>query len=233
VEQREAAQVERDQADRRRQTTEKVPDTAAAAIWQWSMLGRADRLMERKKAELFIGQPRGRARVESDPSVKCRKSELRGLFFFFKNRAQHGLTASSTKGHRMHGARHPRGSGLAPGTSRRSCTPASAGRLTGLTSRRPLGMTRMGLGTATTLMVHKAWREKYAHEGYREGDVLGFYISLADGEQQPDVIQYRGGCLAMFKFQRSARHQILFLVITCFSFLMQGQCVCRFRKIKN
>jgi Set1/Ash2 histone methyltransferase complex subunit ASH2 len=103
-----------------------------------------------------------------------------------------GLTASSTKGHRMHGARHPRGSGLAPGTSRRSCTSASAGRLTGLTSRRPLGMTRMGLGTATTLMVHKAWREKYAHEGYREGDVLGFYISLADGEQQPDVIQYRG-----------------------------------------
>jgi hypothetical protein len=84
VEQREAAQVERDQADRRRQTTEKVPDTAAAAIWQWSMLGRADRLMERKKAELFIGQPRGRARVESDPSVKCRKSELRGLFFSSK-----------------------------------------------------------------------------------------------------------------------------------------------------
>jgi Set1/Ash2 histone methyltransferase complex subunit ASH2 len=41
-------------------------------------------------------------------------------------------------------------------------------------------------------MVHKAWREKYAHERYGEGDVLGFYISLPDGEQQPDAIQYRG-----------------------------------------
>jgi Set1/Ash2 histone methyltransferase complex subunit ASH2 len=44
--------------------------------------------------------------------------------------------------------------------------------------------------------VHKAWREKYADEGYREGDVLGFYISLPDGERyepkQPDLIQYKG-----------------------------------------
>jgi hypothetical protein len=90
VEQREAAQVERDQADRRRQTTEKVPDTAAAAIWQWSMLGRADRLMERKEGRTIYraAERQGPSRVRS----VCEVPEVRVAwsFFFFKNRAQHG-----------------------------------------------------------------------------------------------------------------------------------------------
>ncbi|KAK4754784.1 hypothetical protein SAY87_008541 [Trapa incisa] len=30
--------------------------------------------------------------------------------------------------------------------------------------------------------VHKALREKYGEEGYKEGDVIGFYINLPDGE---------------------------------------------------
>uniref|UniRef100_A0ACD5XPD9 Uncharacterized protein n=1 Tax=Avena sativa TaxID=4498 RepID=A0ACD5XPD9_AVESA len=44
--------------------------------------------------------------------------------------------------------------------------------------------------------VYKAWRAKYADEGYTEGDVLGFYISLPQGElyepKQPDLVKYKG-----------------------------------------
>ncbi|CAH9128614.1 unnamed protein product [Cuscuta epithymum] len=44
--------------------------------------------------------------------------------------------------------------------------------------------------------VHKALREKYADEGYGEGDVLGFYISLPDGRQYtpnpPRLVWYKG-----------------------------------------
>jgi Set1/Ash2 histone methyltransferase complex subunit ASH2 len=32
-------------------------------------------------------------------------------------------------------------------------------------------------------MLHKALREKYAEEGYKEGDVIGFYINLPEGEK--------------------------------------------------
>ncbi|KAK3136101.1 hypothetical protein QOZ80_5BG0428120 [Eleusine coracana subsp. coracana] len=62
----------------------------------------------------------------------------------------------------------------------------------------PVGYDAYGFGYRDIdgAKVHKAWREKYADEGYGEGDVLGFYISLPDGERyepkQPDVIQYRG-----------------------------------------
>jgi hypothetical protein len=84
VEQREAAQVERDQADRRRQTTEKVPDTAAAAIWQWSMLGRADRLMERKEGRTIYraAERQGPSRVRS----VCEVPEVRVAWSFFSSK---------------------------------------------------------------------------------------------------------------------------------------------------
>nr|XP_043609908.1 protein TRAUCO [Erigeron canadensis] len=44
--------------------------------------------------------------------------------------------------------------------------------------------------------VHKAVREKYGEEGYGEGDVIGFYISLPDGKKyapkQPQLVLYKG-----------------------------------------
>ncbi|KAL5206166.1 hypothetical protein ABZP36_034375 [Zizania latifolia] len=44
--------------------------------------------------------------------------------------------------------------------------------------------------------MHKALRTKYADQGYGEGDVLGFYIRLPDGElyepKQPFLVQYKG-----------------------------------------
>ncbi|KAG2559988.1 hypothetical protein PVAP13_8KG032200 [Panicum virgatum] len=62
----------------------------------------------------------------------------------------------------------------------------------------PVGYDAYGFGYRDMdgTKVHKAWRDKYADEGYGEGDVLGFYISLPDGEQyepkQPDLIQHKG-----------------------------------------
>uniref|UniRef100_A0A0D3HRC1 B30.2/SPRY domain-containing protein n=1 Tax=Oryza barthii TaxID=65489 RepID=A0A0D3HRC1_9ORYZ len=44
--------------------------------------------------------------------------------------------------------------------------------------------------------VHKAWRANYADQGYGDGDVLGFYIHLPDGElyepKQPFLVHYKG-----------------------------------------
>ncbi|CAN8288296.1 unnamed protein product [Cochlearia groenlandica] len=44
--------------------------------------------------------------------------------------------------------------------------------------------------------IHKASREKYAEEGYKEGDVIGFYINLPDGEsfapKPPHYVWYKG-----------------------------------------
>ncbi|KAI3676804.1 hypothetical protein L1987_86417 [Smallanthus sonchifolius] len=44
--------------------------------------------------------------------------------------------------------------------------------------------------------VHKALREKYGEEGYVEGDVIGFYINLPDGNlyapKAPELVLYRG-----------------------------------------
>lgn len=44
--------------------------------------------------------------------------------------------------------------------------------------------------------IHKALREKYAEEGYKEGDVIGFYINLPDGEsfapKPPHYVWYKG-----------------------------------------
>lgn len=44
--------------------------------------------------------------------------------------------------------------------------------------------------------IHKALRENYAEEGYKEGDVIGFYINLPDGEsfapKPPHYVWYKG-----------------------------------------
>lgn len=44
--------------------------------------------------------------------------------------------------------------------------------------------------------VHKAMREKYASEGYKEGDVIGFYINLPDGRayapNPPRLVWHKG-----------------------------------------
>lgn len=44
--------------------------------------------------------------------------------------------------------------------------------------------------------VHKALREKYGEEGYKEGDVIGFYINLPEGGQYapkpPHFVWYKG-----------------------------------------
>ncbi|XP_065867270.1 protein TRAUCO isoform X2 [Euphorbia lathyris] len=44
--------------------------------------------------------------------------------------------------------------------------------------------------------VHKALREKYGEEGYKEGDVIGFYINLPEGSlytpKPPRLVWYKG-----------------------------------------
>ncbi|XP_031400090.1 protein TRAUCO-like [Punica granatum] len=44
--------------------------------------------------------------------------------------------------------------------------------------------------------VHKALREKYGEEGYKEGDVIGFYVNLPDGgsyaPKPPHAVLYKG-----------------------------------------
>ncbi|KAG0481534.1 hypothetical protein HPP92_012392 [Vanilla planifolia] len=44
--------------------------------------------------------------------------------------------------------------------------------------------------------IHKALREKYGDRGYAEGDVIGFYISLPEGElyatKPPNFVWYKG-----------------------------------------
>ncbi|XP_010545599.1 PREDICTED: protein TRAUCO [Tarenaya hassleriana] len=44
--------------------------------------------------------------------------------------------------------------------------------------------------------IHKALREEYAEEGYKEGDVIGFYINLPDGAsfapKPPHYVWYKG-----------------------------------------
>lgn len=44
--------------------------------------------------------------------------------------------------------------------------------------------------------IHKALREKYGEHGYKEGDIIGFYISLPEGSlyvpKQPQLVLYKG-----------------------------------------
>ena len=54
----------------------------------------------------------------------------------------------------------------------------------------PVGCAEYGFGYRDTdgAKVHMNWRNNYGHEGYGKGDVLGFYISLPDGERyEPEV----------------------------------------------
>ncbi|KAL6642239.1 hypothetical protein ACP70R_020420 [Stipagrostis hirtigluma subsp. patula] len=113
------------------------------------------------------------------------------------------LTASSTKGYRMVRATR----GVAAGAWYFEVRvvhlgPTGHTRLGWATNRAdlqtPVGYDAYGFGYRDIdgAKVHKAWRDKYADEGYGEGDVLGFYISLPEGEKyepkQPDLIQYKG-----------------------------------------
>nr|CAB3490893.1 unnamed protein product [Digitaria exilis] len=113
------------------------------------------------------------------------------------------LTAASTKGYRMVRATR----GVAAGAWYFEVRVVHLGatghtRLGWVTNRAdhqtPVGSDAYGFGYRDMdgAKVHKAWRDKYADEGYGEGDVLGFYISLPDGEQyepkQPELIQYKG-----------------------------------------
>ncbi|XP_062203023.1 protein TRAUCO-like [Phragmites australis] len=113
------------------------------------------------------------------------------------------LTAGSTKGYRMVRATR----GVAAGAwyfevKVMHLGPTGHTRLGWATNRAdlqtPVGYDAYGFGYRDIdgAKVHKAWRDKYADEGYGEGDVLGFYISLPDGERyepkQPDLIQYKG-----------------------------------------
>jgi len=113
------------------------------------------------------------------------------------------LTASSTKGFRMVRATR----GVASGAWYFEVKivhlgPTGHTRLGWATNKAdlqtPVGFDAYGFGYRDVdgAKVTKAWRDKYADEGYGEGDVLGFYISLPDGERyepkQPDLIQYKG-----------------------------------------
>ncbi|XP_062198026.1 protein TRAUCO-like [Phragmites australis] len=113
------------------------------------------------------------------------------------------LTAGSTKGYRM--VRATRGVAAGAWYFEIKVTHLGATghtRLGWATNRAdlqtPVGYDAYGFGYRDIdgAKVHKAWRDKYADEGYGEGDVLGFYISLPDGDQyepkQPDLIQYKG-----------------------------------------
>ncbi|CAD6258346.1 unnamed protein product [Miscanthus lutarioriparius] len=113
------------------------------------------------------------------------------------------LTASSTKGFRMVRATR----GVAAGAWYFEVKvvhlgPTGHTRLGWATNKAdlqtPVGFDAYGFGYRDVdgAKVTKAWRDKYADEGYGEGDVLGFYISLPDGERyepkQPDLVQYKG-----------------------------------------
>ncbi|XP_006664329.2 protein TRAUCO [Oryza brachyantha] len=113
------------------------------------------------------------------------------------------LTAGSTKGYRMVRATR----GVAIGTwyfEIKVLHLGSSGhtRLGWATNNAdlhaPVGYDVFGFGYRDLdgTKVHKAWRAKYADQGYGEGDVLGFYIHLPDGElyepKQPFLVHYKG-----------------------------------------
>jgi Set1/Ash2 histone methyltransferase complex subunit ASH2 len=113
------------------------------------------------------------------------------------------LTAASTKGYRMVRATR----GVAAGAWYFEVKVVHLGdtghtRLGWVTNKAdlqtPVGYDAYGFGYRDIdgAKVHKAWRDKYADEGYGEGDVIGFYISLPDGERyepkQLDLVEYKG-----------------------------------------
>ena len=113
------------------------------------------------------------------------------------------LTAGSTKGYRMIRATR----GIASGAwyfevKVMHLGSSGATRLGWATNKAdiqtPVGCDSFGFSYRSVdgSKVYKAWRDKYADEGYGEGDVLGFYISLPQGElyepKQPDLVKYKG-----------------------------------------
>lgn len=113
------------------------------------------------------------------------------------------LTAGGTKGYRMVRATR----GVASGVwyfevKVLHIGPSGATRLGWATNKAdiqtPVGCDGFGFSYRSVdgSKVYKAWRAKYADEGYKEGDVLGFYISLPQGEmyepKQPDLVKYKG-----------------------------------------
>ncbi|XP_071689526.1 protein TRAUCO-like [Rutidosis leptorrhynchoides] len=61
--------------------------------------------------------------------------------------------------------------------------------------------------------VHKALREKYGEEGYVEGDVIGFYINLPDGNEyapkQPQLVMYKGQKYAYAADAKEEPHKVV------------------------
>lgn len=112
------------------------------------------------------------------------------------------LTAGSTKGYRMIRATR----GVASGAWYFEIKVVHLGssghtRLGWATSKAdlqtPVGCDGFGFGYRDVdgSKVYKAWRDNYA-DAYGEGDVVGFYISLPQGElyepKQPDLVKYKG-----------------------------------------
>jgi Set1/Ash2 histone methyltransferase complex subunit ASH2 len=112
------------------------------------------------------------------------------------------LTASGTKGYRMVRATR----GVASGAWYFEVTvlripPQGGTRLGWATNKAdiqtPVGCDGFGFSYRSVdgTKVSKAWRADYAEE-YKEGDVIGFYISLPQGElyepKQPDLVKYKG-----------------------------------------
>ncbi|KAL0370342.1 UNVERIFIED_CONTAM: protein TRAUCO [Sesamum angustifolium] len=79
-----------------------------------------------------------------------------------------------------------------------------------------LGETDIQGSAGQLIKVHKALREKYGEEGYKEGDVIGFYINLPDGGLMPLILRAWFGIRGsgMFVLQMPGRiHRKLCLVL--------------------
>jgi Set1/Ash2 histone methyltransferase complex subunit ASH2 len=93
----------------------------------------------------------------------------------------------------------------------------------------PVGCEAFGFGyrDSNSKKVHMSWRDKhYGVEGYGKGDVLGFYISLPDGERyEPQVSLNNKGKPFLVQGQDALAH------VPC-ECLFQIPCVlwCQFKK---
>jgi Set1/Ash2 histone methyltransferase complex subunit ASH2 len=78
-----------------------------------------------------------------------------------------------------------------------------------------------------------SWRDKYGDEGYRKGDMLGFYISLPDGERyEPQVSLNNKGKPFLVQGQDTVAHvpcECLFQIpCVCYANLKRHACNCVF-----
>lgn len=113
------------------------------------------------------------------------------------------LTASGTKGYRMVRATRGVASGAWYFEVKVLRIPPMGGTRLGWATNKadiqtPVGADGYGFSYRNVdgSKVTKAWRDDFANEAYGEGDVLGFYISLPQGEQyepkQPELVKYKG-----------------------------------------